>query len=203
MTDARHWIGINAGVLTLVAFVPYARAILRGQTRPNRASWFIWAGICVLTAFMYGLSGAEATLPVAWTFAIVCSVVAVLSIWYGEPGMSRFDRYCIACALLSVIPWIAYRDAPASLYLDIGIDCFALAPTLVKAYRDPASEDRLGWTISAAAQVLNLFAVERWSLRVALYPLYCVVAVGAVAIILHLRKAADVPRISGIRPDPA
>ncbi len=33
--------GWVAGVLSLVAFVPYIVAILRGETRPNRATWWI------------------------------------------------------------------------------------------------------------------------------------------------------------------
>ncbi len=34
--------GVAAGVLSLVAFVPYVRSILAGQTKPERASWAKW-----------------------------------------------------------------------------------------------------------------------------------------------------------------
>ena len=195
--------GWLAGVMTLVAFTPYVRSILLGKTRPNRVSWFIWAFICTITAFAYRASGASATLWVAYVYAAMTTLVALLSIKRGEPGFTWLDCVCFFGAVASLVPWFVFHDAPLALYISIAIDVFAVLPTLHKAYRDPASEDPLAWTISATAMALNLFAIEDWSPRVSAYPIYCFIAVGSIAAVLHVRSAQNDPRIPGVRPDTA
>ena len=34
--------GIASGILNIVAFIPYIREILRGNTKPQRATYWIW-----------------------------------------------------------------------------------------------------------------------------------------------------------------
>jgi hypothetical protein len=75
-------LGFAAGLILGASFFPYVRAILRGETKPSRASWFIWALVSVITAATYRASGAEATFPVAVAFAIVCVAIALLSLPY-------------------------------------------------------------------------------------------------------------------------
>ncbi len=40
--------GIIAGILSFSAYIFYIAAILKGTTRPNRATWFIWSAIGVI-----------------------------------------------------------------------------------------------------------------------------------------------------------
>jgi hypothetical protein len=42
--------GYLSGVAALVSFVPYIRSIFNRETKPERASWLIWAALS-LTAF--------------------------------------------------------------------------------------------------------------------------------------------------------
>jgi len=162
--DSIHRIaGWLAGALTLAAFAPYIWAILHGETTPNRASWFIWALVCAMTALTYNASGAQATIFVAYAYAAATVVVAILSVRYGEPGASWLDWVCMAGAGASLVSWLVFRNAPTALYLSILVDFLAVVPTWRKAHLHPASENRLSWTISTAAMAVNLIAVEDWS----------------------------------------
>lgn len=50
----RSVLSLLAGVLFVAGFVPYIRAIVRGQTKPAKASWIIWATLDTITiAGMY------------------------------------------------------------------------------------------------------------------------------------------------------
>lgn len=63
MHDIAPLAGLAAGALALVAYIPYVVSILRGNTKPNRATWFIWAVIGAILGASYYASGAEHT---AW-----------------------------------------------------------------------------------------------------------------------------------------
>ena len=76
--------GWVAGVLSLVAFVPYIVAILRGETRPNRATWWIWTTTGGVLLASYYFSGADTTIWVAVSYFVASLVTAVLSIRYGR-----------------------------------------------------------------------------------------------------------------------
>lgn len=184
-------IGVLAGWLALAAFVPYVRAILAGRTRPNRASWFIWSITCIGTALTYRASGAVSTIWVAYGYVAMTLLIAALSSRYGSPGTSALDWVCLSAAILSLIPWVVFRNAPASLYLGIVVDCFAALPTLKKAFFEPQTEDRLAWTISTAAMVLNVFAVDDWRPEISVYPAYCLAMVGCITGTLYLRGGLE------------
>ncbi|MEI9990588.1 MAG: hypothetical protein WDM86_11165 [Rhizomicrobium sp.] len=185
-----HAAGCIAGALVLAAAVPYVRAILRRETKPHRLSWVVWAFVSVITAATYRASGGADAALVADALACTTSAVALLSLRYGVAGSSWVDGVCAAGAAASLVPWLAFHDAPRALYLDILVDLFALVPTLRKAWRSPESENRAGWALSAAGMSVNLIAVADWSLRISAYPLYCLVATGSVALVLQIRTPA-------------
>lgn len=41
--DAKAVLGIAAGIVSIAGFIPYVASVFRGETKPNRASWWIWA----------------------------------------------------------------------------------------------------------------------------------------------------------------
>ena len=51
--DTTQLAGYAAGGMTLAAHVPYVASILRGETRPNRASWLIWCTVSAILAASY------------------------------------------------------------------------------------------------------------------------------------------------------
>ena len=58
-------VGFFAGLLSLAAFVPYIIAIVKGVTKPNRATWWIWTTNGLILLASYYASGAESTVWVA------------------------------------------------------------------------------------------------------------------------------------------
>ena len=50
-------VGKVAGAISLAGSVPYVLSTLRGQTRPNRATWIIWAMVGAVMASSYYATG--------------------------------------------------------------------------------------------------------------------------------------------------
>ena len=97
--------GILAGIFSFSAYLFYIVAIIKGYTKPSRASWFIWAGIGIILAFSYRASGAEDTIWVAVSEAIAPMVIALLSIKYGVGGAEKIDIFALVGSLCSLFLW--------------------------------------------------------------------------------------------------
>lgn len=201
MVQLRIWAGILAGILSLVAFVPYIIAILRGKIKPNRASWWIWTVMGLVLGLSYYSSGANGTIWVPVSYFIGPLVTAILSIRYGEGGWTKFDRVCIFAACVSTIPWVilslffhSREAALPTLIIGLCIDFAGAVPTIRKAYREPESEDRLAWSMFFLANILNVVAIDRWTLEIMVYPVYMMLGGGSIAIlVLWPRRKKRIP----------
>ena len=184
MTNAEI-LGYTAGILALSGYIPYIYSILKGKTRPDRATWFIWSLVGGLLAFSYIAEGNSHTiwLPLGYFFGPL--ITAVLSIRYGYAKWSRLDTACVTFALISIIPWILSKDATYTLIINVLIDIAGAIPTLVKTFKEPETEDLTAWSIFFGANTLQLVAITHWNIA-AIYPIYLfVLATSMVVFILR------------------
>lgn len=181
-------IGIVAGILSLVGYVPYIVSIFQGKTRPNKATWIIWTIVGGLLAFSYLAEGDPNAIWLPFGYFIGPLIVAILSFRYGYSEWSRLDKICLIVALVSVLPWLLAQDAILTLLINVLIDATGAIPTLVKAYRKPETEDFTAWMIFAIANTLQLFSISHWNLS-AIYPIYLFfLATGMVLFIIKGKK---------------
>jgi hypothetical protein len=170
----QSWLGMIAGVLTLTGFIPYWWAIVRGKTRPNRATWWIWTIVGIIIAFSYRASGATSTMWVPITYVIGPFCTALLAIKFGADGWTKLDTICLVGVGIGLILWGVYRSPHLTLGLNIGIDFLGALPTIRKSIRDPYSEDLFAWLLFAIANIINLLAVDLWEWQIIVYPIYMV-----------------------------
>ncbi len=181
-------VGLIAGVLALSAAIPYIRAILRGETRPSRATWFIWTVVGLLIATSYYAAGARQTIWVAVVYFVDPLIVAVLSIKFGEAGWTLLDRLCLAGAGIGVLLWWLSGSPLVALIANLVVDAFGALPTIKKSYCRPQSEDRTAWALALAGATANLFAIEAWSFEIAAYPVYMFLNVASIAALVLLPR---------------
>lgn len=184
-------IGIVAGFLSLLGFVPYLFTICQGKTRPNRATWWIWAIVGIILSASYYSSGAVHSLWVPVCSAIGHFLIAIFAIKYGEGGWNRFDRACFLGAGISLFLWWQFSSPLIALSINIVIDFLGALPTIRKSYYEPKTEDPLTWRIFLAAHTLNLFAINNWSFALSAYPLY-LFSVTSIIVVLLLRSKTRV-----------
>ncbi len=179
--------GICAGILSFLAFVPYIVSTLRGQNRPNRATWIIWGVLGFILLGSYKAAGATDALWLSVANALAFSAVVILSFKYGEGGWGALDGICLTIAIFGIFLWWYFSSPLLALYLSVAIDFVGALPTLKKAYLKPAEENRLAWILFWIANTLNLFALNEWNFAMAFYPVYMFLITGTLSIILILR----------------
>lgn len=189
MPEIAEIAGKLAGIISLIGFIPYIIAILRGKTKPNRAGWFIWTVLGVTLGASYYFSGAVHTIWVPVSYAIGPLIVFTLSIKYGEGGWSRFDIFCLVGAGISLVLWVIFKSPVVALVTNLIIDLLGALPTIKKAYKKPESEDKIAWIIFFIGNVTNMFAIEELSFAITAYPIYMLLVNGLItALVAWPRK---------------
>ncbi len=187
--------GVLAGVLSAFAYLPYIRDTLRGDTRPERASWLIWSLLGSIAFFSQMYEGATHSLWLGGIQVLGTIVVFLLSIKRGMGGfLNKSDQKVLAVACVGLILWYFASTAVYALAIIISINLLGGWVTITKAYRDPQSETLLTWTVSMGASSLGVLAVGDWDWIVLAYPLYLLVLNTAIVSAILLGKAALLPR---------
>ena len=151
-------LSVVSGVLFLIGFVPYIRAILNGPTKPPKASWVIWASMDSITLsgmmIRHSVNGQIIGAVIgAWT-------VVILSLKYGEPGWDKRSKvYLIVAAMLVPLTFIR---ATLGIIASSAVVMVGGFKTFEHAYDKPEEEDRLAWTIYWVSCVLAIIAVPAW-----------------------------------------
>lgn len=178
-------LGIIAGVFSFSAYLFYIVAILKGYTKPSRATWFIWAVVGVILAISYRASGAQDTVWVAVSEAIAPTMIAILAIKYGQGGAETVDIIAFGGALFSLFLWWYFGSPVVALVTNLAIDFFAAVPTIVKSWKNPKEEDKFAWTLTQMGNVFNLFAIDKLMFGVIIYPVYTFIIDGIVVGLLY------------------
>lgn len=177
-----------ATALAVVGYIPYIRDTLRGVTRPNRASWLIFAAVGWAGSLSSWAAGARGSLAVPLTYAVLSLIVVGLSIRRGEGGWSRLDRSCLAISALSLVVWWWSGEPLIAVAMNALADAAGTVPTVVKAWRDPARENGRAWLFFCAAAVVDLCLVSEPTLAQLLYPAALALSSLAVVVACHRRR---------------
>ena len=167
------FLGLAAGVLSTIAYLPYIIDTLAGRTQPQRASWLIWSVLGSIAFFSQVYEGATASL---WFAAVQVSgtiTVLLLSIWKGQGSyLRRVDYLALAAAAFGLVLWYFTETAAYALSITIGISLLGGVLTVSKSYHNPESETLVTWVVSLAASACALLAVGKMDPVLLAYPAY-------------------------------
>lgn len=172
MFDLRAIFGVCAGIFSLLGFVPYIITILQGKTKPNRASWSIWASLGIILAVSNYSAGARETMWLLTAYAVCQITIAILSLKCGEGGWNTFDQTCLLGAAVSIILWWIYNSPLIAILISIAIDSLGALPTIKKSYYQPETEDLFSWLMFWTAGTFNICALTQWSVELSAQPIY-------------------------------
>lgn len=184
-----HFIcGLIAGFLSALSYIPYIISIIRGKTKPARASWIIWSLLSFVILASYKSLGASTTLFVVYAYAVGTFITMLLSLKYGVGGWTRFDKICLLTSALSLVVWWLTNSAFLALLMNILIDVIGTLPTIKKVYHQPDSEDRTAWSLFFLGSFFNLLAINQLSLEIALYPSLLFLAITTIFYLMFIRQ---------------
>lgn len=188
-----------AGLLFIIGFIPYIVAILRGEAKPAKASWIIWASLDTIT--MAGMFMND-TINGQILGAVIGSwMVVVLALIYGTSGWTKLDKFCLSGAVLGVVLWQVFSSPLLGMMISLSVVFLASFPTFVSAWHNPANENRTAWTFFWVSCIAAVISIPAWTLADAAQPIVFTVIESVMMYILYFRPrpaaaAASAPEIA-------
>src|ERR1700690_3316117 len=100
-------LGIGSGLLNIAGIVPYVRGILRGKTKPERATWWIWTWLMVVAFWAQVSAGATWSLFLTGSFLLCNAIIALLSLRHGYGKFRQRDFGAVCLAVAGILIWKA------------------------------------------------------------------------------------------------
>jgi hypothetical protein len=181
-------VGLSGALLAFLDPIPYVRDILRGRTRPYRASWLIWSALGVLTFCSQVADGGTWSVAAVGVQAASTIVVFALSIQCGQGGARRTDAALLLLAAGGALAWRLSSEPVLATLFVIAADAVAVALMLPKTWLDPWSETRSSYVLASASGVLSTIAVGTLDAALMLYPAYFACANGVTAVVITVAR---------------
>ncbi|KNG92274.1 hypothetical protein [Pseudaestuariivita atlantica] len=165
--------GLTAAALGTLAYLPYLRDTLRGDTRPHRATWLIWAVLSSISTVSQAYEGATSSLWFSGVQSGGTIIVFLLSIRMGMGSyLSRADALTLLAAVCGLGLWYATEDAVYALTISISISALGGVATVLKSYREPGTETLSCWYLNLAAAGIAVIVVGEVNWVLLAYPAY-------------------------------
>lgn len=157
--------------LTLVAFYPYLRDIIRGTTKPHVFSWVIWGATTLSVFFAQSQAGAGVG---AWPIGVSGAVTALIAVIAyarrADVTITRADWAFLSAAASALPLWYVTSDPTAAVVVLTGVDLLGFGPTIRKINGAPYSESLPFFGLFAARNVIVVAALEHYSVATVLFP---------------------------------
>ncbi len=181
-------LGISSGILIALSCIPYIRDILLLKTKPQRATWFIWAVLLSIAFFAQLSKGGTWSLITTGADWLGVVIIFLLSIKHGVGGTSKLDRAALVSAGLGLILWYLTNEPLVALVITILIDLIAGMLTIIKTYKEPETETFIAYMICGTGGLLGTLAVSEFNFSLLLFPLWICLLNYAIGITIILGR---------------
>lgn len=186
-----HWLVILSIAVSLAGSLTYIKDTLKGKTKPNRVSWFIWAltPLIATAAALSAKADSWATIRIFMSgfvplLIFIISFVNSKSYW----KLTKFDFACGACSITAIGLWaITSQPVLAILFLAVG-DCLASIPTITKAWKNPETESGLTFVAGFLATLLVLPSIKVWNIENSAFQMYLLIVNVIIAFSIYRKK---------------
>lgn len=188
---------IISAALNLFGSTRYVIATLRGKTKPNRVTWFLWA-LAPLIAFSAELEkgvGIQSLMTFMVGFGpllvLIASFVNRKSVW----KLTRFDFACGGLSFIGLVLWFLTKEGNLAIALSIAADALAAIPTLVKSYKAPETENSSIFIFGSISAAITLLTIDEWTFAHWGFPAYIFLICLVLALLIRFRlgkKPSDI-----------
>jgi hypothetical protein len=168
----------------------YLVSTIKGETNPNRVSWFLWA-LAPLIAFAAEIK--EGVGIQSWmTFAVGFSPLTIFlasfinkkSFWKLKP----FDLICGALAIIGLLFWNITKNGNLAIFFGILADGMAAIPTIIKSYHFPKTENYHVYLGAAVSAAITMLTIDNWNFANLGFPLYIFILCAGLVFLIKFRK---------------
>lgn len=180
--------GIASGVINTIGTIPYLRDVLRGKTKPERASWWVWLALAVIAFYAQVAANATWSLFITGSSVLTIGAIALLSLKYGYGKFRTRDRNSLIIAAIGIGISFMLSSPLIALLVVISVDLVGYWLTVTKTWLAPHTETLISWLASAIAGGLAAIAVGEIELSKLIYPFYWMVCAGVMTLIIFGRR---------------
>ena len=164
---------------------------IKGLTKPNKVSWFLWA----LAPFI-SLGAAFSADADAWSSirvlvgGIVPGIIFVASFLNKNSfwRLGKFDWFCGFLSLVALIFW-QFVDSPLiAVLLATCSNTFATIPTFVKAWKYPETESNLIYITSFISAIIIVPVIPIWNIVNSAFQVSLIITTALLLIALYRNK---------------
>jgi len=166
--------GILSALVLIIGGIPYLKDIHQRKVRPHILSWTGWSFITAIGAFSMLVGGSEWVVAILLANTLLCISIAVYSMVrkVGVWSASIYDFILFGLGFLGLILWQVSGLPILAVIFAILADFFFGLPTIIKTFKNPASETYFTWSASATSGLLSLLAIKQYTFLEVAYPLY-------------------------------
>ena len=157
--------------IILVSHITYIVTIVRGQTKPHIFSWILWFVVNIIAAIIQVQHGAGWGAITLGLSGSICSIIIILSIWYGEKHITTLDTVSFAIALCILPVWLLAKADILAMILAISIDILSIVPTMRKSFQKPHEENIFPYLGTCTTFLISLLLIQEKSVINLLYPI--------------------------------
>lgn len=178
-------LSVLAGLLMVIAYVPYVSAIIRKESTPTKATWLIWASLDTIVFIGMLFKGTASGQILG---AVLGSwVVAILALKYGASGWTKLDKFCIGSTVLGIVLWFVFSNPILGIITSLVVMLIGSIPTYISAWKDPHHENMLAWIIFLTSSVFAVIAIPHWTISDAAQPIVFLIIQAIMMYILIVR----------------
>ncbi len=161
---------------SLLAALVYIRSMFRGQTKPNKVTWFMWCvAPFVATAASLSSGASLAALPIFMAgfgpfLTFTASFFTKNAYWKN----SSFDYVCGALSGLALVLWYITSNPSVAIVFAIISDALAAVPTIIKAWHNPETESAWPYIVGTLTPLTSFLVATVWTFSVLGFPIYLI-----------------------------
>jgi len=176
--------------MTLFAYVPFVRSILRGTIRPHVFSWVIWGATTSIVFFAQLKDGGGiGAWPIGLSGVTTIGIAILAYLNKSDMTITRLDWIFLFSAFASLPVWFFTSDPLWAVIVLTTVDLLGFGPTIRKGYALPFEEDVVFFSIFVVRNILAMIALEHYSVTTLLFPVAISVSVALfVGMVLWRRR---------------
>jgi hypothetical protein len=179
-----------AAIIDFFGISSYAIDTLKGKTKPNRITWFLWA-LAPLIAFSAQLSegvGPQVALTFVAGFGPATVFLASFKDRHAYWRITRFDLICGVLSVGALVLWLVTKNGTLAIIFSILADTLAATPTVIKAYHHPETESYPAFLIGVITAIITLLTIKTWNFATYGFPAYLLVCCLVIFILIKFPK---------------
>ena len=176
-------------VFNVIGNISYLIAVLKGQAKPNKVTWFLWA-LAPLIAFAAQVSqgvGLTSLMTFAIGFGPALVFLASFLNKKSEWKISKFDLSCGSISILAIVFWFITKDAMVALILSLIADAVACIPTLIKSWYFPETEEYKAYLFAGVSALITTLTISEWNFETYAFPIWTLLICLVFVILIKLK----------------